>query len=123
MLCGFHCYKNLELMIRAITTNNIIERLKHLTNLTNPAYFFKTHDRIVSFIEESDNSYYVNDEDKKKLRSKNNPLERNMLRYLLMYDPMVQELKKNDRNVKIYIRPFLMGFGLMQLTIEQVKEL
>ena len=66
----------------------------------------------------TDNEYYINAQDKKMLIRKNNPMERNMLRYLLMFDPMIQELKKNEKGVKVFIRPFLMGFGLMQLTID-----
>jgi hypothetical protein len=44
-----------------------------------------------------------------------NPLERNMLRYLLMFDPKIQKIraKAQKKNIKLYIRPFLIGFGLL----------
>lgn len=74
-------------------------------------------------VENCDNEYYVNEQDKKTLWKKCNPMERNMLRWLLMFDPNIKQLKKLDRKVRVFVRPFLLGFGLMQMTIEQVKEL
>lgn len=55
MLCGFHCYKNLELMVRALTTDKKEERLKHLVNLSSASYFFQSYERTLRFIEKSDN--------------------------------------------------------------------
>ena len=41
-----------------------------------------------------DNEYYVNETDKRELLRKANPLERNMLRYLLMFDEDLINLKQ-----------------------------
>ena len=46
-----------------------------------------------------------------------------MLRYLLLFDKDIHDLKNNDKGFKIFMRPIYMGFGLMQLSTEQAKEL
>ena len=46
-----------------------------------------------------------------------------MLRYLLLFDKDIHDLKNNDKGFKIFMRPIYMGFGLMQLSTEHVKEL
>jgi len=63
--------------------------------------------------------------DKENLIPKRNPLERNMLRYLLMFDPLLNQMreKATKKGIKLFIRPFLIGFGLLQLTIEQIREM
>lgn len=57
--------------------------------------------------------YYVNDTDKKQLRKLQNPLERNMLRYLLLNDPEIIEIKKNDKRVKVFFQVVSEQFTLM----------
>lgn len=57
--------------------------------------------------------YYVNDTDKKQLRKLQNPLERNMLRYLLLNDPEIIEIKKNGKRVKVYFQVVSEQFTLM----------
>jgi len=34
---------------------------------------------------------------------KRNPLERNMLKYLLLFDPLVQNIRSNPHGIKVYI--------------------
>ena len=46
-----------------------------------------------------------------------------MLRYLLLFDPDILALKNNPKGVKVFMRPLYFGFGLMQCSQEQVKEL
>ncbi len=50
--------------------------------------------------------------DKKGLVEDLNPLERNHLRYLLMYDPEILELVRKDKDTQIFMHPFLYAFGL-----------
>lgn len=71
---------------------------------------------MINQITKCDNYYYMNKSEQIKLERKRNPLERNMLRYLLLFDPEIKLLKTSG--IKVFIRPFLMGFGLMQNTIE-----
>ena len=107
-------------MIRAILGKNQFETVANLSYLSLAGKYWASYNKTASLIENSDNSYYVNPSEAKKLRRKMNPLERNMLRYLLLYDKDILKLKNNKRGAKVYIRPFFMGFGLMQLTIDQV---
>ena len=67
-----------------------------------------------------DNEWYVNKTDKRDLLRKANPLERNMLRYLLMFDKDLLALRQRAlmNGVKIFWKPLLMGFGNMQATQE-----
>ena len=58
----------------------------------------------------------MNKSEQLKLERKRNPLERNMLRYLLLFDPEIKRLK--SKGIQVFMRPFMMGFGLMQNTIE-----
>ena len=62
------------------------------------------------------NSYYVHESDKKNLVKYQNPLERNMLRYLLLFDQEILDFKFKQQEVAIFMRPFFIGFGLLQLT-------
>ena len=43
-----------------------------------------------------------------------------MLRYYLMFDPDLKDLKRKarEKGIKIYIRPILISFGLFQASIE-----
>ena len=52
-------------------------------------------------------------------------MERNMLRYYLMFDPELKDLKKKARlkGIKVYIRPLLISFGVFHATIEQIIEI
>jgi len=59
------------------------------------------------------NNYYVNPSEKKGLVEKMSPLERNHMRYLLMNDPEIRRLTNNDKQVEIYLNPFLYAFGLV----------
>lgn len=50
-------------------------------------------------------------------------MERNHLRYLLMADPDIQELKRNENQVEVHMNLLLYGFGLFNANIDQIKEL
>lgn len=52
-----------------------------------------------------------------------NPLERNHLRYLLMKDPEIKELRENQQGIWVGMSLFLYGFGLFNHNIDQIKEL
>ena len=71
-------------------------------------HYIETCDKIIN----SGNGYYINPTDKKNLVPHANPLERNMLRYLLLFDPEIIELKKK-KSAQIFMRSFFIGFGLM----------
>lgn len=97
----------------------------NLCYLESNAKFQQSYERTVNQILACDNCFYVSETDQKELAPKRNPLERNMLRYLLMFDPVMQQLKHKHQqpNMKVFSRLFLIGFGLLQLTTEQLKEL
>jgi hypothetical protein len=40
------------------------------------------------------------------------PMERNHLRYLLMTDPEIQDIKRNSNGVEVHMNLLLYGFGL-----------
>ena len=57
MLCGFHCYWNAQCMIRAIIeSNNIYGIAKNLTNLMSASMFWKSYNRLISIIINSDDN-------------------------------------------------------------------
>ena len=94
----------------------------NLTNLTSASKFWKSYERIAAMIVNSSNDYYINPADKRNLITKRNPLERNMLSYLLHYDPLFHQLRNNSKGIRVYTRQFFMGFGLIQLSLQQVQE-
>ena len=113
MLCGFHCYWNLQCLVKALIATTQYDVALHLLNLTSPVHFFREYNRSTQLILDCCNSFYVNEADKKVLRPKMMPMERNMLRYLLLHDPQIKALKNNKKDIPVFIRPFLIGFGLM----------
>jgi hypothetical protein len=98
-------------------------RLKNISDMNNSVKFWGCYLNTVKLIQSAGNPYYVNGSDKVNLVRKQNPLERNMLRYLLLFDPDIIALKNNSKNIKIFMRPLYFGFGLMQCSQEQIKEL
>ena len=110
-------------MIKAILANKQNERLKYLSDMRNSVKFQTSYLKTVKLIQSASNPYYVNKSDKLNLVRKQNPLERSMLRYLLLFDPAILKLKNNSKGIKIFMRPIYFGFGLMQCSQEQIKEL
>lgn len=51
------------------------------------------------------------------------PLERNMLRYLLLFDPEIKGFKQNKKDVKVFMGLFLINFGLIHMTPDQDRQL
>ena len=51
-----------------------------------------------------------------------NPMNENMVRWLLLYDKEILKLIKNKKAIKVYIRPFIMEYGLIKLSIDQITE-
>jgi hypothetical protein len=101
-------------MIRAIlNVENSDDVAQNLEKLRSASVFWKCYDQLCAKIINSDNTYYINNSDKKNLIKKRNPLERNMLQYLLFYDPELLQLKNNEKRVKILIRQFFVSFGLI----------
>ena len=46
------------------------------------------------------------------------PMERNHVRYLLMTDPEVKELKKNKSDVDVHMNLLLYSFGLFNMNVD-----
>ena len=46
-----------------------------------------------------------------------------MLRYLLHFDEELEPIRKNKSGVKVFMKLFTIGFGLLQKTQQQVKEI
>ena len=92
-------------MIKAIISSDDMQEVGiNLTNLMSPSKFWKSYDRTASIIVNSSNDYYVNPKDRRNLIIKNNPLERNMLTYLLHFDPIIAQLKHNNKGIRVYTR-------------------
>jgi hypothetical protein len=51
------------------------------------------------------------------------PMERSHLRYLLLTDPEILELKRNQEEVNVHTNLLLYGFGLFNSNVDQIKEL
>lgn len=64
-------------------------------------------------IEKCRNNFAIGANDRKKLRKEQNPLERSMLRYLLVNDPEVWALKNNKRGVKIHFQIISEQYSLL----------
>jgi len=107
-------------MLKAFLSDTYYDVALNLSNLDSRAKFIQSYKETRDKVVKCENKYYCDVKAKRELVSKMNPLERNMLRYLLMFDPKVIKIREraNKKNIKVFIRPFLMGFGLMQLTID-----
>ena len=92
----------------------------------NPLYkidaLWKSYEKTTAEILKSDNKHYITDRQKYFLKMKRNPIEPDMLQYLLMFDPLIHKLKNNHQDVKIFMRPLYFTNGLLQMTIDQIKE-
>lgn len=120
-LCGFHCYFNAKCILWSIVSDSEYDVAYHLSAINTPTRFQKCYLDAIKKIENSQNPYYIGDLEKKKIY-KGNPLERNMLRYLLMFDPEINAIKNNSKDIKVFMRPYFMGFGLIQMTPDQVRQ-
>jgi len=110
-------------MVKALISSKTNERIKNLSDVNNSVKFWACYLNTVKLIQSASNPYYVNKTDKLNLVRKQNPLERSMLKYLLLFDPDILALKNNSKNIKVFMRPLYFGFGLMQTSQEQIKEL
>lgn len=86
--------------------------MQNIINFTIPPKFWSHYDKVIKKLTSCKNTFYVNESDKKGLVHEATPLERNHLRYLLMYDNDIKEIMKNKAGVTVYMKLFLFAFGL-----------
>ena len=120
MLCGFHCLWNAKCFLWAVLAKSSQERALNLRNLQSGSKFHSSHLSTMRTIEKCTNLFYVNQTDKKQLRKLQNPLERNMLRYLLLNEPEIKSIKTNDSKIKVYFHIISEQFTLMQFYLEEL---
>jgi hypothetical protein len=109
-------------MIKAILGEYPYDTALNLTNLTGCANFWKSYEKTAAEILKCDNKHYITDRQKYFLQIKRNPIEPDMMEYLLMFDPLMNKLKNNPEGVKILMQPLYFTNGLIQMTIDQIKE-
>ena len=112
-LSGFHAYWNAQCMIKAILGEYPFDTALNLTNLVSTSKFWKSYGQTCKVILKCDNPYYVTEKERKLLLMKRNGIEPNMLKYLLMYDPVLSKLKNNNIGVAIYAKSFIISKGLI----------
>lgn len=96
-----------------------------LTELNSSSRFHSHYMATVKKLMAVDNHYYVLRSDQEHLLAKAHPLERNMMRYLLLFDKDLKALHKKaaHRNTKLFFADLYIGFGSLQATPEQIKEI
>jgi len=109
-------------MISAILGEYPYDTALSLINLTSCTKFWKSYEQTTAEILKSDNKYYITDKQKYFLKMKLNPIEPDMLSYLIMFDPLIKKLERNHKGVKIFMQPLYFTNGLMQMTIDQIKD-
>ena len=117
-LSGFHSYWNMQCMIKAILGEYPYDTALNLINLTGCANFWKCYEKTTEEILNSDNKHYITDKKKYFLKMKLNPIEPDMLQYLIMFDPLLHKLKSNNKNVKIFMRLLHFKNGMIEMTID-----
>ena len=85
--------------------------------------FWRHYKKTLKHIAQCTNPYYINETDKKALLEEGSSLDRNHLRYLLMKDPDILEIVRNQTDCEVFMHSLHYAFGLFQNNIQQIMEL